>query len=191
MKTSHPLNRSCRRLFALFLLLAALLTGAQVIAQQSPSPVDQPTPAPENAYTEKQFDADWAKLKIDKEKMELMMGRVMPFVGMGFTILILIIVFGTQRRADRNRHETIRKYLELGIEVPELLLIDPANPQHKKPMSDKRKGIIWFSVGIGIAATVYILTGNQKYMATAIIPLFIGVGYLISAFVVPEKSEEK
>ena len=193
MKTTHSLNYALRHAFTLLLLLAGLLIHIGAAAQEStdPATVESLAPAQEKAYTEKQFSAERARLEIENQKMGLMLGRTMPFAGMALTIVILIIVFGTMRHTDRNRHETIRKYLELGIEVPERLLIDPMHPNAgKKPLSDKRKAIIWISVGLGIAATVYLLTGNQKSVALGIIPLSIGIGYFIAAILIPENPEE-
>ena len=106
---------------------------------------------------------------------------VMPFAAFVFVLAILSIIFGYERKKDRNRHETIRAYLERGIEVPIELLIDEDHPHAKKPTSDIRKGVIWLCVGIGISLAVFILNVSLRSAAIGLIPVFIGIGYIVAA----------
>ncbi len=120
------------------------------------------------------------------------MPLVMPFAGMGFTLLVLWIIFGHSRRVDQNRHETIWRYLERGEEVPVQLLIDPDNPATwRKPVTDRRKGILWCAVGLGLGVMLVIWgDGNLRKGALAVVPLCIGLGYLIAARLEPAPDDE-
>jgi energy-coupling factor transporter transmembrane protein EcfT len=124
---------------------------------------------------------------------------LIPFAGMAFSLLALLVIFGWLRKVDQHRHETIRKYLENGKEVPEEFLVGQDKPKNWQPVSDIRKGLIWCSVGLGISLTLFILTGSSMYnfsgagrtSAIGIIPLFIGIGYLIAAKLDPKRSNEE
>ena len=139
-----------------------------------------------------EIERERAEVRLKKERNKLFLSRVMPFVGMGFTIVILSIIFGFVRKSDKTRHETIRKYLEKGEKVPRELLVDSGDPATWKPVSDRRKGIIWCAVGLGIAITFLIFAGgNAKAGAVGIIPLFIGFGYFIAALIDPKSTDEE
>lgn len=106
-------------------------------------------------------------------------GKLVPFVGMAVAVLIVWIVMGMVRATDRHRHETIRQYLEKGVEVPWELLVDDGNPQTWKPVSDLRKATVWLALGLGLGLTAWIFSGNPKSLALGLIFDFIGLGYLI------------
>lgn len=116
---------------------------------------------------------------------------IMPFAAFLFVLGILSIIFGYERKKDQNRHETIRVYLEKGMEVPPELLIDEDHPHAKKAISDYRKGIIWTVVGIGISITALIILGSDRGAALGLIPVCIGVGYLLAAKLDPKTSKEQ
>ena len=63
------------------------------------------------------------QLELEKEKGEKWLAFVMPFAAFIFVLALLSIIFGFERKKDRNRHETIRIYLEKGLEVPPQLLV--------------------------------------------------------------------
>ena len=70
--------------------------------------------------------------------------------------------------------------------------MDSGDPATWKPVSDRRKGVIWSAVGLGIAITFLIISeGNVKAGAVGIIPLFIGLGYFIAALIDPQSTEEE
>ena len=134
-----------------------------------------------------EIEREKARVELKEEKNKLWIVWIMPFAGMGFTLALLSIIFGYSRKADQNRHETIRRYLEKGEVVPERLLIDPDNPRAGKPISDRRKGVIWTSIGLGIGAFLVISSdGSLKAGAFGLIPLFIGIGYFVAARLDPQ-----
>lgn len=159
----------------LLVVLFGLLTFS-VSAQEEPNIA---TIDAVEELTEEVFDAEMAAVELDREKTEAMLGRYMPFIGMGFTILILSVVFRFTGQADQRRHESIRKYLELGKEVPLELLVDSGNPQTWKPVSDMRKGVIWTSIGLGLVLMPTVLSGEIKAGVIGVIPLLVGIGYFV------------
>ncbi len=114
-------------------------------------------------------------------------GKLVPFVGMAVAVLIVWIVMAMVQNTDRYRHETIRQYLEKGVEVPHELLVDSGNPQTWKPTSDLRKAMIWLAVGIGVGLTGYIFSGSPRALALGLIFDCIGLGYLIVWKIEPQK----
>ena len=132
--------------------------------------------------------AEARKLEIAniEDERGMWLAFVMPFAAFLFVLGILGIIFGYERKKDRNRHETIRAYLEKGIEVPTELLIDEDHPHAKNSTSDLRKGIIWTVVGIGVSITVLIISGSDRGIALGLIPICIGIGYLVVAKLDPK-----
>jgi hypothetical protein len=177
---------SCFPLLIGFLLLAAPLALRAVEAPVPALPLSEPV---DPALLE--MERERAEVELKKEKNQLFLARVMPFVGMGFTLAILAIIFGYGRRTDQNRHETIRRYLEKGKPVPSQLLIDPDTPATwRKPVSDRRKGILWVAVGLGVGLALIVMGGGEwRKGAVAIIPLCIGMGYLVAATLEPREPE--
>lgn len=120
-------------------------------------------------------------------------GKLVPFAGMAIAVLIVWIVMGMVKASDRQRHETIRSYLEKGVEVPWELLVDDGNPQTWRPVSDLRKAMVWLAVGLGIGLMGYIFTGSTRALALGLVFDFIGIGYLIVWKIEPTRpaDEEK
>ena len=88
---------------------------------------------------------------------------------------ILIMFVNYKIKKGKNRQLLISKYIENNQEVPEYLLKDGRSKQDYL-----KKSIIWILAGIGI----WIVFG-----IVGIIPVLIGVAYLIIAFV--EKKTDK
>ena len=117
-------------------------------------------------------------------------GKLVPFAGMGVAVIIVWIVMAMVQNTDRYRHETIRSYLDKGVEVPHQLLVDGGDPQTWKPTSDLRKAMVWLAVGLGLGMTGYIFSGSPKALALGLIFDFIGIGYLIVWKIEPRKENE-
>jgi hypothetical protein len=107
-------------------------------------------------------------------------GTIVPIVAVGsffttITLVVLIPVF-LQFRRNRLMHETMRNMVEKGMEIPTALLVPP-----EKPKSDLRRGIIGVSSGIGIILFFLALNGfgDKNPWAIGLIPLAIGIGYIV------------
>jgi hypothetical protein len=117
-------------------------------------------------------------------------GKLVPFAGMAVAVLIVWIVMAMVQNTDRHRHETIRQYLEKGVEVPWELLVDGGDPQTWKPVSDLRKALTWLAIGLGIGLTGWVFSGSPKAMALGLVFDFIGIGYLIVWEMEPKPAEQ-
>jgi hypothetical protein len=107
---------------------------------------------------------------------------LIPIIAVGgffttVTLVVLIPLF-LQFRRNRLMHETLRAMVDKGMEIPPALL-----SVTQKPKSDLRSGIIGVSVGIGICAFFLALHGHgmggSNPWAIGLIPLFIGIGYIV------------
>jgi hypothetical protein len=97
--------------------------------------------------------------------------------GLGIAILALaalvVITLGRMRlHTEQKRLEVARQLVEQGMEPPPGLLMGPAR-------ADLRKGIVLLFAGAGILAAGLLL-GDRGLAAGALVPEFIGVGYLVS-----------
>jgi hypothetical protein len=97
--------------------------------------------------------------------------------GLGIAVLALaalvVIALGRMRlHTEQKRLDLARHLVEQGIEPPPGLLMGPAR-------SDLRKGIVLLFAGAGIFAAGLLL-GDRGLAAGALVPEFIGVGYLVS-----------
>ena len=97
--------------------------------------------------------------------------------GLGIAVLALaalvVIALGRMRlHTEQKRLDLARHLVEQGIEPPPGLLMGPAR-------SDLRKGIVLLFAGVGIFGAGLLL-GDRWLAAGALVPEFIGVGYLVS-----------
>jgi hypothetical protein len=93
-----------------------------------------------------------------------------------FAMIIGIVWLGISSRAKQRQlaHETIRLMIEKGQPVPPELFLDP---KVVRPRSDLRRGVVLTAIGVGIVA--YLLSDHDSDWGLGLIPLLIGVGYLI------------
>ena len=93
-------------------------------------------------------------------------------------ILVALILFYRLRRT-RLLHQTIMALVEKGQPIPEALL----SPEPKRKRSDLRTGIILIAVGLGLALFFFAsqgFVGLGDAWGVGIIPLFIGIGFVIA-----------
>jgi hypothetical protein len=110
-------------------------------------------------------------------------GEVIPLVGIVFLtifgapvlIVAVILYFGFSK--NRMMHRTVRMMVEKGQPVPEALLNPP--PAVRK-RSDMRRGVVLAMVGLGLMIFLGAVNDWESgSWAVGIIPLLIGVGYLL------------
>jgi hypothetical protein len=78
---------------------------------------------------------------------------------------------------ERERHETLRRMVEKGQEIPSSLLI----PAHQ-PVSDLRRGLVLLGAGIGL---VVMMAGADDHdlrsmWGAGLIPTLMGVAHLVT-----------
>ena len=106
-----------------------------------------------------------------------------PIVGIIFTTLfgapvmvVAVIMFMNYLKA-RSLHRTVRTMVEKGQEVPAALF---APPPVQRRRSDLRRGIVWSMIGAGFVVFLGAVNDWEGgAWSFGIIPLLIGVGYLL------------
>ena len=94
----------------------------------------------------------------------------------GTPIIIVIAILVHKARRTQRIHETVVRLAEKGLPIPPDLFVD-------KPAEDMRsslhKGVVLIAVGLGL--TIFFLTLPERNVpwGVGMIPLLIGVGYLI------------
>ena len=113
---------------------------------------------------------------------------MLDFDSMGglVALLAVVLVFGTpiiiviailMHKASRTRriHQTVVALAEKGLPVPPDLFID----RPSDTTSSLHKGVILVAVGLGLVLFFLSLPNRNGPWGVGIIPLLIGIGYLI------------
>lgn len=101
--------------------------------------------------------------------------RGLPILGLGLLGLAAVVMLALGRMRLANEHKRLdvaQRLIEQGIEPPASLLANPAR-------NDLRKGIVLLFAGGGLLAAG-LMTGDRGMAAGALVPEFIGAGYLVS-----------
>jgi len=94
----------------------------------------------------------------------------------GTPVIIVIAILAHKTRRTKAIHDTVVRLAEKGLPIPPDLFVD-------KPPEDMRsslhKGVVLIAVGLGL--TIFFLTIPERNVpwGVGMIPLLIGVGYLI------------
>jgi hypothetical protein len=92
----------------------------------------------------------------------------------GFSLIGFVVWLFANHRRQRMVHETVRRMVEKGTEIPTGLLA----PAPRKA-SDLRRGIILSTSGLGLAIFLGALPGADGAWSAGVMLLLIGVGHLI------------
>jgi hypothetical protein len=88
---------------------------------------------------------------------------------------IVALVLRKRLQQARLLHETIRMMIDKGQPIPPELL-QPPGP--RRPRSDLRRGLVLLGIGIGL--TVWLAMDGGTKWALGLIPLLMGVAFLIT-----------
>ena len=95
------------------------------------------------------------------------------FICVGFVAALFMV---GHHRYTEQRHQTLRAMVEKGAQIPPELLAPPKQPPN--PHRDLRRGILLVCAGLGLGLFFLIEDGWDE-AALGLIPIFIGIGYLI------------
>ena len=93
-----------------------------------------------------------------------------------FFLSLFAIPYYFNIKKAKARQQIIAKLIEKDRDIPKELL---AKPQ-KIRRSDLHKGIILITFGLSISVVIFVLRIQSNFWTIGLIPVFIGIGYLIS-----------
>jgi hypothetical protein len=93
-----------------------------------------------------------------------------------FILSLYAIPYYFNLKKAKARQQIITKLIEKDRDIPKELL---AKPQ-KIRRSDLHKGIILIAFGLSISIVIFVLKIQSNFWTIGLIPVFIGIGYLIS-----------
>lgn len=106
-----------------------------------------------------------------------------PFI---FVVILVLLTIRHKNRESQRKYELYLKSLEMGQTIPDNFFAEPK--QQRK--SNLQKGIILLMLGLAFAVGILVLKKfTTVFTLAAIIPSFIGIGYLLIHFL--EKNNEK
>jgi hypothetical protein len=101
---------------------------------------------------------------------------VVPVCFFGATVGIVALVAGLRLKRNKLLHETMRAMIDKGQPIPPELL-QPPTPK-PRPRSDLRRGLVLAGIGVGLTVWLALEGGNQ--WALGLIPLLMGLGFLVT-----------
>lgn len=144
-------------------------------------------------------------LELKKKELDVEMERIaankstsdMPLNGFGIVMICLLpflfvisIVFITARQKNiesQRKYDLYMTSLEMGQVIPEYVFEEP---KRSSKTSNLQRGIILIMVGLSFGLFVLIKNNiSLPFLLAAIIPTFVGIGYLIIHFLEKPKQE--
>jgi hypothetical protein len=93
-----------------------------------------------------------------------------------FTLSLFVIPYYFNLRKTKAQQQIILKLIEKDLDIPKELLSKP----QKNKRSDLHKGIILIALGVSLCIVMLILRIHNNFWTIGLIPMFIGIGYIIS-----------
>jgi hypothetical protein len=116
------------------------------------------------------------------DKLEELTGIIVPVTLFICLLAGVALVLAFRRVQESERHETLRRMVEKGVEIP-MALLAPT----QKPLSDLRHGLVLVGGASGTLALLLTVSDLREYWAAALIPLLMGAGRL-AAWWIAERS---
>jgi hypothetical protein len=114
-------------------------------------------------------------------------GWLVPTVFFGCIIAVVAIAMKFRSKSHAETHKTLQLMIEKGVPVsPELFYTQ----QNRRPKSNLQRGVILTMVGAAIVIALAVAAKDEpNAWAYGLIPMFLGLGYLIVAFVESKQSK--
>ncbi len=171
-----------RWLTALVAVLIGFLLAAALRAESTAEPPhdlkielakgkDIPPEVIEKLSPEQLHELMMAKLGRSSEVPALV--PVIVAIVFGTPVAIVAVVLWFRQRRNRQLHQTLALMIEKGVPIPPELLA----PEAQRKPSDLRRGILLIATGAGVIG--FFLTHEADAWGLGLIPLLIGVGYLV------------
>jgi hypothetical protein len=98
------------------------------------------------------------------------------------TLVVFGVLFAIYR-IYRQRSETLRLMVEKGIAIPPELIAP-----RSRPANDLRRGLVSVGLGVGLSICLAVM-GEHGSWTIGLVPLLVGVGYIVSWRLTREDSE--
>ena len=93
-----------------------------------------------------------------------------------FILSLFAIPYYFNSKRTKARQQIINKLIEKDRDIPKELLAKP----HKTRRSDLHKGTVLIALGLSLCIVIFILRIYGNFWTIGLVPLFIGIGYVIS-----------
>jgi hypothetical protein len=93
-----------------------------------------------------------------------------------FILSLFVIPYYFNLKKANARQQIIAKLIEKDRDIPKELLVKP----QKAKRSDLHKGIVLIAFGFSLCIVIFILRIHSNFWTIGLIPMFIGIGYVIS-----------
>jgi hypothetical protein len=113
---------------------------------------------------------------LDMDSMGGVVALLAVVLVFGTPIIIVIAILVHKAARTRRIHQTVVALAEKGLPIPPDLFVDRPSPDNSSPL---HKGVILIAVGAGLTIFFLSLPNRHAAWGVGIIPLLIGVGYLI------------
>ena len=100
------------------------------------------------------------------------LGAIGIILGVMMPVMVVGLILWYKARRNQLMHETALKLAEKGQPVPSSLFAEQTGP-----FASLRTGVVLLMLGLGISLALYLC--GIKFWAVGIIPMFMGLGYLI------------
>jgi hypothetical protein len=129
------------------------------------------------------------KKMFDRESMGGLVAMLAVILAFGTPIIIVIAILIHKARRTQRIHQTVVALAEKGLPIPPEIFIDKpsADTDSASPL---RRGVILVAVGVGLTIFFLSMPDRDAPWGVGMIPLLIGVGYLI-VWKIEGKKEDK
>lgn len=116
------------------------------------------------------------------EILNKLVAILVPMMAFLTAIMIVYFVVRNNRLKEQRMIQLYEKALDAGKDLPDSFF----KRSEKEPKSHFLKGLIWIGAGLGTSIGGIFLMGQHSPWGFGLIPLFVGIAYLISYFVEKE-----
>jgi hypothetical protein len=126
---------------------------------------------------------------MEKETLTLLIPILGIVMGCGIPLLAIFLEYRKRKEMFALYHQERMAAIEKGIELPplpeEFFREESKNEKHA-PHRDLGWGLVWLLVGLAVLAALY-FNGKERTALYALIPVAVGLHYLIYYFAVGRK----
>lgn len=104
--------------------------------------------------------------------------NLVTFSFFAFIIIVMVISFWSRQKTNRHLRECVKLMLEKGVAIPPEVLV-----QQRRNTANLKTGLVLLFCGIGISSFFGLTSlwnaASLQGIGIGLIPLFLGIGYLI------------